>query len=113
MADKPVVWIGSAKAELKAFPENATREAGYVLWLVQLGLSPPDWRPMPDVGAGVAELRISVGTDHRVFYVAKFDEAIYVLHAFEKRSRKTSRQDIDVGRKRYREVIARRATKAH
>jgi len=63
---------------------------------------------MPDIGAGVVELRVHAGTEHRVFYVAKFEEAIYVLHAFEKRSRKTSLRDLEVGRTRYRQVVATR-----
>ena len=66
---------------------------------------------MPDVGAGVVELRVHTETQHRVFYVAKFEEAIYVLDAFEKRSQKTGRQDLDTGRARYRQVVAERTTK--
>ena len=58
-------------------------------------------------------LRIHTETEHRVFYVAKFDEAIYVLHAFEKHSRKTNRQDLETGGTRYRQVISARATKKH
>lgn len=60
---------------------------------------------MPSVGAGVVELRIHGETEHRVFYVAKFREAIYVLHAFEKKSHKTAHRDIDLGRARFREVL--------
>ena len=69
------------------FPDQARRVAGHQLHVVQQGLEPDDWKPMPTVGPGVAELRIRTGVEHRVFYVAKFAEAIYVLHAFEKRSR--------------------------
>jgi phage-related protein len=68
---------------------------------------------MLDVGAGVVELRVHAGTEHRVFYVAKFEEAIYVLHAFEKRSRKTSPQDITIGRERYRQLTAAQQTSRH
>jgi phage-related protein len=64
---------------------------------------------MPDVGAGVVEIRIHAGTEHRVFYVAKFDGAVYVLHAFDKTTRTTSRRDLDTGRARYAQVLARRA----
>jgi phage-related protein len=66
---------------------------------------------MPDVGTGAYELRIHAGTEHRVFYVAKFDEAVYVLHAFEKRRQQTSTADLEIGRRRYGEVVARRAAK--
>jgi len=81
---------------------------GYELRLVQRGEQPSDWKPMPGVGAGVQEIRIRIGTAHRVFYVAKFAEAVYVLHAFEKRSRKTSRTDLELGRQRLAEVIRHR-----
>lgn len=73
--------------------------------MVQEGLEPPDWKPMPSVGAGVTEIRIRTGVEHRVFYVAKFRNAIYVLHAFEKRTRKTAKKDIELAAKRYRELI--------
>ena len=103
---KSLVWVGSSRVAIQGFPASARREAGHDLWLVQTGRAPRDWRPMPDVGAGVLELRVHVGTEHRVFYVAHFEEAIYVLHAFEKRSGKTKRQDLATGRARYRQVVA-------
>jgi len=64
---------------------------------------------MPDVGAGVVEIRIHAGTEHRVFYVAKFEEAVCVLHAFDKTTRATSKGDLDTGRSRYAKTVARRA----
>jgi phage-related protein len=64
---------------------------------------------VPGIGAGVYELRVRAGGAFRVFFVTKFDEAIYVLHAFQKRSRKTTRRDLDIGTARYREVISTRA----
>ena len=100
---------GSARSDLSAFPEQARREAGHDLWLVQAGLPARDWRPMPDVGAGVVEIRIHAGTEHRVFHVAKSDEAVYVLHAFDKTTRATSKRDLDTGRARYAQTIARRS----
>lgn len=63
---------------------------------------------MPSVGAGVAEIRIRTGTEHRIFFVAKFEEAIYVLHAFEKNTQKTAKRDIELGRARMAEVLASR-----
>jgi len=66
MKAKPLVWVGSAKADLVGFPDEARREAGHDLWLVQQGASPRDWRPMSDVGAGVVEIRVHAGTEHRV-----------------------------------------------
>lgn len=110
---KPLLFVGSARAELQAFPDEPRAKAGHDLWLVQAGEMPRDWRPMPDVGPGVIELRIHTGTDHRVFYVAKFNEAIYVLHAFEKRSQQTASPNVELGRRRYRELVASRASKPH
>ena len=73
MSDKPLQWVGGSLAELRAFPADARRRAGYQLRRLQQGLLPDDWKPMGTVGAGVAEIRLHAGTEHRVFYVAKFD----------------------------------------
>jgi phage-related protein len=73
---------------------------------------PSDWKPMSDVGTGVIEIRIRGRLEHRILYVAKFEEAIYVLHAFEKKSRRTAKADLDLARARLQEVEAlRRGTK--
>jgi phage-related protein len=106
--DKPIIWIGSSLDDLRAFPEDARRVAGFELRRVQQGLQPTDWKPMAALGAGVEEIRVHTGQEHRVFYVARFDEGVYVLHAFEKRSRKTPAREIDVARTRLREVLATR-----
>ena len=66
---------------------------------------------MASVGAGVIEIRVHSGMEHRVFYLAKFEEAIYVLHAFEKRSRQTRRADLDLARRRLADVIRGRRGK--
>jgi phage-related protein len=108
MALKPVVWVGSALDDLRRFPDAARQRAGYNLHLVQLGGDPADWKPMPSVGTGVVELRIRTDRAHRVFYIARFGEGIYVLHAFEKKSQKTARRDVEIGRARLRDVIAMR-----
>jgi phage-related protein len=108
MADKPLRWVGSSLEDLRDFPEVARREAGYQLRRLQQGLLPTDWKPMTTVGAGVAEIRIHTGVEHRVFYVAKFDEAIYVLHAFEKRTRQTRQADLELASKRLADVARAR-----
>ena len=69
---------------------------------------PDDWKPMSNVGPGVYEIRLHTGTAHRVFYVAKYAEAIYVLHAFEKRARQTRKADIELAKQRLAEVKALR-----
>ena len=89
MREKPISWLGSSLENLRAFPEDARRSAGYQLARVQQGLEPSDWKPMATVGMGVMEIRVHTRLEHRVFYVAKFEEAVYVLHAFEKRTRRT------------------------
>src|SRR3990172_1554530 len=104
MPDKPLFWVGSTLKNLRDFPGEARRAAGHELHLVQMGLPPSDWKPMTSVGPGVIEVRIHTAQEYRVFYVAKFSEAIYVLHAFQKTTRKTPSRDIETGSKCYREV---------
>src|SRR6266498_3607908 len=108
MSERAVVWLGSPLADLRAFPDDARRDAGYQLRRVQSGLMPSDWKALSSVGPGVYEIRVHTGVEHRVFYVAKFSEAIYVLHAFEKKTRQTRSEDIDVARRRYARLKARR-----
>ncbi len=102
MDDKELRWVASSYKDMLDFPEEARRTAGHELGRVQNGQEPTDWKPMQAVGRGVREIRISEeGRAHRVIYVATFEEAVYVLHAFEKKSRKTARQDIELARTRY------------
>lgn len=76
----------------------------YQLGFVQLGFEPEDWKPMSTIGPGVREIRIHVDGEFRVIYIAKFEEAIYVLHAFQKKTQKTSKKDIDIAKTRLREL---------
>lgn len=108
MADKPVVWVGSSLQVVRTFPLDARRAAGYQLRRVQSGLMPSDHKTLPSVGVGVLEIRIHTQTEHRIVYLAKFEEAIYVLHAFEKRGRKASKTDLALARERLAQVQARR-----
>lgn len=108
MPTKPLLWLGSSLEDIRRFPYDARRLAGYQLRLLQEGLEPSDWKPMVTVGTGVYELRIATTRAHRVFYVAKFVEAVYVIHAFEKKTRTTSRADIDVARKRLGHLLRKR-----
>ena len=108
MPDKLVQWLGSSRADVRAFPSDARRVAGFQLRRVQQGLDPVDWKVMHMVGAGVREIRIHTGVEHRVLYVAKFAEAVYILHAFEKRSRKTTTRDVDLASQRYQALIRQR-----
>lgn len=106
---KPIVWVGDSLVRVRGFPADAKREVGYQLERVQDEREPADWKPMPSVGAGVNEIRARIGGAYRVIYVAKFQEAIYVLHAFQKKSSKTARRDIELARDRFRVLIRERA----
>src|SRR2546425_5370714 len=112
MADKPLFWVGSSRDDVRAFPPAARRVAGFQLRRVQQGLEPNDSKPTPSVGPGVHEIRIHTGLEHRVFYVATFAEAVYVLHAFEKRTRKTPKHDLELAQQRLRALVNRRRTDA-
>lgn len=102
---KPVEFRGSSLDDLRDFPLTARREAGYQLDLVQNGQEPDDWKPMNTVGQGVREIRIrDENGAFRVIYVAKFADAIYVLHCFQKKTEKTSTADLDLAARRYRDL---------
>jgi phage-related protein len=101
---KDLEFIGTAQRDLKEFPENARREAGYELHAVQCGLQPSDFKPMPIVGAGVQEIRINEQGAWRVMYVAKFAEKVYVLHAFQKKTQQTRQEDIALAAQRYKQI---------
>jgi phage-related protein len=104
---KPLRFVGNARDDLAAFPETARRTAGYELFLVQVGREPSDFKPMPDVGRGVYEIRVRDRAGaFRVIYVARLDDEIYVLHAFQKKTSKTSRLAIEVAKRRYRLIGA-------
>ncbi|MBI4962567.1 MAG: type II toxin-antitoxin system RelE/ParE family toxin [Desulfomonile tiedjei] len=102
---KPLKFVGSSLDDLRNFPDEARRATGFALRAVQSGLDPSDWRPIQAVGPGVREIRIRMLGEWRVIYVAKLNDAIYVLHAFQKKTRKTSRHDIDLARQRYRQIV--------
>jgi phage-related protein len=103
---KPVEFRGSALDDLRGFPQAARREAGYQLDQIQRGREPDDWKPMNTVGRGVREIRIrDAAGAFRVLYVAKFDDAVYVLHRFQKKTQKTSKADLDLAAQRYRDLL--------
>ena len=112
MREKPLAFVGSSREDLRAFPADARRRAGFELDQVQRGLLPTDWKPMTSIGSGVIEIRIHTDVEHRIFYVAKFEEAVYVLHAFEKKSQRTAKSEIEVGRARLAELLAERARRS-
>jgi phage-related protein len=101
---KDVCFLGSSLEDIVAFPDDAKRESGYQLGLLQAGEEPDDWKPFSDIGSGVKEIRIHKNNEYRVMYVTKFKEHIYVLHAFVKKEQKTRKADIDIAKIRYREI---------
>lgn len=104
-APKPIVFRGTSLDDLRSFPIAARREAGFQLDQVQNGRDPDDWKPMPTIGKGVREIRIRDAEGaFRVIYVAKFADAIFVLHCFRKTSQKTSREDIALATRRYKDL---------
>jgi len=103
---KPVHFVGTSREDLRELPDSAQETAGFQLFKVQQGKEPDDWKPMPSVGAGVQEIRVRDERGaYRVFYVAKFEEAVYVLRVFQKRSQKTAQPDLDLGKSRYADLL--------
>ncbi len=104
---KRLRFVGSARDDLSAFPKPVRVRAGQELFLVQMGRQPDDWKPMPTVGLGAREIRVrDAAGAYRVVYVASFRDAVYVLHAFQKKSEKTARGDLALAGRRYREARA-------
>lgn len=103
---KPIEFRGSSLDDLRNFPVSAKREAGYQLDLVQNGQDPDDWKPIKGIGPGVREIRIRDDAGiFRIIYIAKFADAIYVLHCFQKKTKKTSTADIALATKRYKDLL--------
>jgi phage-related protein len=102
---KQITFLGSSLKDIKAFPEEARKTAGTELRRVQDGDDPTDWKPMNTVGQGVKEVRIKEGGAFRVFYLAQLEESIYVIHAFQKKSGKTSKPDMELGQTRFKQLM--------
>ena len=107
---KPIAWVGSAKRDLVTWAPDVRRVAGRELERVQRGADPTDWKPMASIGRGAREIRVHVDGELRVFYVATFPEAVYVLHVFQKKARKTSSRDVTLGKQRYQSMMQGRRT---
>jgi phage-related protein len=105
---KPVSFVGSALDELRDFSVGARREAGHQLDRVQRGLDPDDWKPMTSIGSGVREIRIrDEAGAFRVIYIATRADAVYVLHAFQKKTQQTAQRDLDLAAARLRQITRR------
>lgn len=102
MPAKPIEFLGDSLRSLREFPDDAKRDAGYQLDRVQHGLQPDDFKPMPTIGKGVEEIRVRDDTGaYRVIYTARLADAVYVLHAFRKKTQTTPKRDIDLAKQRF------------
>ncbi|MDH4441255.1 MAG: type II toxin-antitoxin system RelE/ParE family toxin [Rhizobium sp.] len=94
---KLIQWLGSSRSDVRAFPEDARIDAGWQLELVQRGLDPDDWKPMPTIGPGVREIRIREASGaFRIVYLATSDDRVLVIHAFQKKTQATPKKDIEL-----------------
>lgn len=106
---KQLRFVDSSLDDLKSFPETVRREIGFQLDCVQRGGEPRDWKPFNTVGPGVIEIRVrEEGGAYRVMTIAKFTEAVYVLHCFQKKTEQTSKKDIQLTRERYKSLLQER-----
>ena len=102
---KEVVWMGTSKTDFKVFPAAVMDDMGHQLFLVQCGIAPNDWKPMTTVGAGVRKIRVKdVAGTFRAVYLANRPEAVYVLHCFQKKTEQTAQREIDLARKRLKDI---------
>ena len=101
---KQIQFHGTSRKEIKKFPEKAKKEKGYQLMRVQHGLEQSDWKSMQNIGQGVHDIRIHTKGQYRIIYVARFKDAIHVLHAFQKKTQKTQVKDIEIACKRYKKI---------
>ena len=102
---KPVRFLGDALKSLRGFPPDVCRNAGHQLCKIQQGATADDFKPMPSIGQGVEEIRIRDDSGaYRVIYTARLADAVYVLHAFQKKTQATSRVDIELARRRFKEL---------
>ena len=101
---KALKFMSSSLDDLRQFPLEARRAIGFELDAVQRGLEPSDWKAMNIVGSGAYEIRVHLRGEWRVIYVAKYRDAIYVLHAFQKKTQKTRKEDLDIARRRYQQL---------
>lgn len=110
---KNIIYLGNAEKEIAKFPVKAKQRIATALTVISAGLNlnPTEFKYIPAVGMGVYELRLKVDVQYRVFYVAKFEEAVYVLHAFVKKTQQTSQHDLEIGTVRFKALMKERREK--
>jgi phage-related protein len=103
---KEIQWIGDAKEKLQSFPNQVRKDLGHALYLVQTGQTPPSSKPMRGIESGVFEIVGDYDTNtYRAVYTVKIGRSLYVLHAFQKKSKRgiaTPKQEIDLIKRRLR-----------
>ncbi|MBW4621204.1 MAG: type II toxin-antitoxin system RelE/ParE family toxin [Cyanosarcina radialis HA8281-LM2] len=108
---RSLVWMGDSRKNIREFPEEVRASVGYALQLVQAGETPLEAKPFKGVGSGVYEIVKRYDTDtYRAVYAVKIGETIYVLHAFQKKSKKgikTPQADVELIKQRYKDAVAR------
>jgi phage-related protein len=105
---RSVVFLGDALDRVRAFPDQARRQVGFQIDRLQRGLEPDDWKPMKTIGPAVREIRArDAAGAFRVIYVATLANAVYVLHAFQKKTQATARRDLDLATARFKELMRR------
>lgn len=104
--ERELIFVGRCYEDLLSLPASAQRQIGFDLGRLQLGEEPRDWKPMKSIGPGVREIRVQDESGaYRAIYIAKFEEGIYALHCFEKKSQKTSIADLKTATARYRSIL--------
>ena len=109
---KDIIWEGNSKGIINDFPDEAKSVIGTELLTIQFGFEPSDSKTLRDIGSNVKELRVKTSdNNYRVVYIAKFVEAIYVLHCFIKKSNRISRKDLAIAKIRYKDLMRNRTVK--
>ena len=106
---KDVTWIGNTLNVLSGFPAQAKHDLGVELLRVQHGMNPVNHKPMSAIGSGVNEIRVRYRGQFRLIYIATFEEGIYAISAFRKKQQKTPKQELDLARTRYKQLVKDRA----
>lgn len=105
---KPCYFLGDSLERLREFPKDVQQDAGYQLELVQAGEQPDDFKPMPSIGRGVEEIRVRDDSGaYRVIYTARLADAVYVLHAFQKKTQATPKRDLDLAKQRFQQIVGK------
>lgn len=107
LVEKEIIWQGDSLEIVRGFPERVRFAIGTELRRLQTGLNPANWKPMKSVGRGVREIRVNIGGGFRVIYIAEHHGEIHVLHAFRKKTQRTSTHDIRLAAKRLKPINRR------